>query len=118
MMHQATKDLYFPPEYLEYIQEQNAALKKYQNRNEAYIKEGNFNEAMEFIINYQKDRPKELYRDKLGDAVFEAHLHISGCTNTIFMELAREQLNIKTLDYCFDLIIKSKAILDDANKNS
>ncbi len=118
-MDKDTSELYWAPEYLQFIGEQKIRLAKYYLRNSEFVIKTNNKDAFKWLAAYDKTRPNVLKRDELGDIVFTAHLKLSGAFNMLMLEFSRDKLCKETILQIFQTINEQKLILqNDADKNS
>lgn len=81
------------------------------DRNNAFVAKDGSEEALSWLFEYIKNGPSSMFRREVGDDVFNAHLHVSGCYNSIRMEFARDTLDEDTLHQLFLTVKKAMEVL-------
>ncbi len=88
------------------------SLKKYAERNKIFLKNINHFRTFCWFQVYNRGKPKSMSRVDVGDSAFDAHLRLSGCYNSLMMELAREDLRVRDIELILNRINENKVVLE------
>ena len=98
----------------------NIGLRKNKDRNMYILVKINHVDTLHWIIKYIKNDSGSHDRNKEGDSVFNAHLHLSGLYNAIMMLLSNDSpensdaILEQQARWFLDEILKNKKIIDDS----